>query len=126
MESIKKFLKNAKRWVTLDHHPILYPLVSRVIIPLELFNNHGKFKPGDKVKYNLFAKIVIGRIEEIKGGTVYTIDDYEPWSTSKSNVRFTYDENSGCDVFWIRKLYPWERWAFFKNFRPRTNHEKHT
>ena len=122
MKYALNFLKNAKRWITLDRHPILWPMVN-FFIKMEWFQNHGKFKSGDKVKYNLFAKVVIANIEEIKGsknGAVYTIDDYEPWSTSKSNVRFTSDENSGCDVFWIRKLYPWERWAFFKKFFPQT------
>lgn len=115
MQTLKVF-RNAKRWIVLKNNPILHPIV-HFIIKMDWFNNRGKFKPGDKVKYNLFAKIYIGGIEEIKGGksgTIYTISHYEPWSKKLENVAFI--ENSGCSVFWIRKLYPWERWRISKNF----------
>ena len=116
MKYTLNFFKNAKRWITLERHPILWPMVN-FIIKMGWFHNHGKFKPLEKVKYNLFAKVVISSVvkdrNKINDG-IYTVDDYEPWSKDKSNIRFL--EDSGCDVFWIRRLYPWERRAFFKKF----------
>jgi hypothetical protein len=116
MKYTLNFFKNVKRWVKLDRHPLLYPMVN-FIIKMGWFSNHGKFKPLEKVKYNLFAKVVIASVvrdrNEINDG-IYTVDDYEPWSKDKSNIRFL--EDSGCDVFWIRRLYPWERRAFLKKF----------
>ena len=118
MKSALNFLKNAKRWITLEKHPILHRIVY-FIIHADLFNNRGKFKPGDKVKYNFFAKVYLGHKHiQSKGRYIFTIKCYEPWSKDLENVAF--EEDSGCSVFWIRKLYPWERWAFFKKFSART------
>lgn len=73
------------------------------------FNKDGKFKPGDKVVYNLFARACIPTIEEIKGlkkMQVYTFIDYEQWSTSKGNGRYLKEngEEDGCSVFWLSKV----------------------
>ena len=97
-------MKKFKLLFGLTSNPILCWIVELIIVS-GLFNNHGKFKIREKVKYNLFAKIVIGGI--LKKGATYTIKEYPIWSKKKSNVYF--EESSGCDVFWLRRLYPWEK-----------------
>lgn len=94
----------------LGYHPILLTIIERIFIPNGWFNNHGKFKPGDKVKYNFFAKVMIPSIAKQKGyeeGHVFVVKDYFEWSKKKQSIEF--EGGDGCDVFWIRKLYVWER-----------------
>lgn len=93
---------------SLERNPILHPIVC-FIIKMGWFDNRGKFKQGDKVKYNLFARIVIWSVVRDIEATqkVFTFSHYEKWSKDLRNCVLV--EDSGCSVFWLRKLYPWER-----------------
>lgn len=84
------FLMYCVQWII--YWSIFYPWIN------------GSYKKGDKVKYNLMAKIQIytacERMSEIR-----TVDKeiYE----SKSNVQFTNGDS--CAKFWVRKIYFWEK-----------------
>ena len=95
------------------HNPILMMFVN-LCLYFDWFSNKGRFKPGDKVKYNFFAHVVISGIEELKNGepgTVYTFIGYETWSKDKGSAKYLKPngEEDGCSVFWLRKIYPWEQ-----------------
>jgi hypothetical protein len=100
LQTIKQVF--TKNWWTLHENPILIAFVRFCIFHVPYFHNRGRFKVGDKVKYNLFARIYINSVINRKP-LVYTIDKF--WTPT--NVDFIEEE--GCDVFWIRKLYPWEK-----------------
>lgn len=76
------------------------------LIDNNLFHNHGKFKSGDKVRYNWKAKIQIKSAMWRKSDSG-TLTVSEVVYKNKSGVLFV--EGSGCDVFWIRKAYWWEK-----------------
>jgi hypothetical protein len=76
------------------------------MIYFKLFHHRGKFKVGDKVRYNWKAWVRIKSAlwgESDKG----TLTVSEVLYKDKSNVGF--EEGGGCDVFWIRKAFFWER-----------------
>lgn len=69
-----------------------------------LFSARTKLKVGDKVKYNWMAYVQI-----------YSDDkDFKAIKTishilyrDESGIEF--EEGSGCDLFWVRKIYFWEK-----------------
>jgi len=85
-------------------HYFLYWLVFKMIASGK-FTNIGRFKPGDKVKYNWRAKVYIGHIHSQEKG-VLTFQRVCDWSTSGSNCYYvdSKGEVSGCDVFWLTKI----------------------
>lgn len=96
----------------IGNNPIIITL-SNLCIYFDWFGNNNKFKSGDRVKYNLFARANLHTLEEMKKGKfrkVYTFICYPEWSKSKSNCEYK-DENGnegGCAVYWLRKAYFWE------------------
>jgi hypothetical protein len=72
----------------------------------KLFSNVGQFKKGDLVRYNWKAKYYIGLIYQEKKG-IYTIRNITKYTDGSEAAEF--GDYTGCDVFWIRKIYPWEK-----------------
>lgn len=86
--------------------PLLKYIVQWIIywsIFYEPLRHQGKFKVGDKVKYNWKALVKIystGGEDMFKVFTVAEVTWY-------GNLEFS--DGSGCDPFWVRKLYFWEK-----------------
>lgn len=91
-----------KKYFKLYDNPVLV-LIVNWIIKKKMFDTKGKYKIGDRVRYNIFAKIVIWSVIKDK---MYTRTIESIWSNGV-NVDFT--DGGGCDSFWIRKIYFWER-----------------
>jgi hypothetical protein len=79
--------------------------LSEFFIRHNWLSNVGKFKGGDKVKYNWKAKVTLGGSYNNKTHTITKIILQTPTS---ENFECGCDEGGG-DVYWIRKLYFWER-----------------
>lgn len=93
------------RWK--DHKGFLYYFVQwliifSVIMPF-VFSNNGKFKIGDRVKYNWKANIKLKSIVE-KRENIRIVS--KALYKDKGNVEFTNGDSCAC--FWIRKCYFWE------------------
>lgn len=82
--------------------PFLYNVVELIIV-LDWFNNKGKFKVGDRVRVNWKAIVSIRSAIEDNIGKALTVSEVSP---NGSHVSFK--EGSGCDAFWIRKIYWFE------------------
>lgn len=86
-------------------NPFLMWIVQWIIywsIFYEHLRKKGKFKVGDRVKYNWKALVQIystGGKDMHKTRTVKTV----LWF---GNLEFT--DGTGCDPFWVRKAYFWE------------------
>lgn len=89
----------------IGHNPILMMFVN-LCIYLNWFSNAGKFKPGDKVRYNFFARVMIPGIEEIKGEEKATYTFLRYYTTSKENGEYLKPngEEDSCAVFWLSKI----------------------
>lgn len=70
----------------------------------EWFSNIGKFQPGDLVRYNWFAHVVIKSV--IKDKT-YKFLKYN--SSSYCSFIASDGQEDSCDAFWLRKKYFWEK-----------------
>jgi hypothetical protein len=68
------------------------------------FDNTGKFKVGDKVKYNWMAKVMIASVVKRKEDKTLTVSKV---ICNGQNVEF--EECSGSSAFWLRKAYWWEK-----------------
>jgi hypothetical protein len=88
------------------NNPFLKYLVQWIIywsIFYEPLQKKDKFKAGDKVKYNWKALVQIystGGKDMFKTRTVKKLTWYK-------NLEFT--DGTGCDPFWVRKIYFWEK-----------------
>ncbi len=75
--------------------------------------NTKKFKEGDLVVYNWKAKYYLGFLyfQEREGGIkkITAITKYSNGSESCDYINLSNNDRSGCDVFWVRKCYFWER-----------------
>jgi hypothetical protein len=88
--------------------------VVQFIINNGLINHKGKFKEGDKVRYNWMAKIQLGK-DYLNGEGVKnkTLEVTHVLYKSKSNVNYKVvgsdnNDDGGCATFWLRKAYWWE------------------
>lgn len=84
------------------------------IIRHGLCQNVGKFKRGDKVKYNWKAKYQIPSIYNERKNMIREIDcilDFKKSKSQSCEFKPLKDECyvDGCDVFWLRKIYWWEK-----------------
>ena len=76
------------------------------IIENEWLQNRGRFKPGDKVKYNWMAKVYISTAIEHKKEQTLTITKL--LCDDLSGVDYEYQEEGqiktgSCDPFWLTK-----------------------
>jgi hypothetical protein len=84
---------------------LLYNLV-HLFIAKDIFNNVGKFKVGDKIKYNWMAKVYIPLAMKLDKRRDQTLTISEVYCKGE-NVNFI--EGCGASVFWLRKAYWWEK-----------------
>jgi hypothetical protein len=91
-------------------HYIGYAIVHFIIVK-GLFQNTGKFKPGDIVKYNWKARYYLGKTflnSQHKNGLkqIVSIITYKDGSQAANYVDMDDETEEGsCDVFWIKKAY---------------------
>lgn len=97
-----------KKYPWYARSPLLHYIVQWIIY-LSIFypflRNDGKYKVGDKVRYNWKGKVHIYTVTDHKGDITRTVS--EVLFESKSNLSFT--DGSGCAAFWVRRKYFWER-----------------
>lgn len=68
--------------------------------------NRGRLKVGDKVRYNWMAKVQL-----------YSLFRYEKYNIThtvseilyKDGSGIEFEDGSGSDPFWLRKIYFWEK-----------------
>jgi hypothetical protein len=83
--------------------PFIWNVV-QFMINFNLFTNHGRFKVGDKVRYNWKAYVLIK-------SALWRKEDHETLTVSeivRNGSGVAFKEGSGCDAFWIRKAFFWE------------------
>ena len=99
----------------LYQNPILLFIINNYFLKFHSGANDGTFKPGDKVKYNWMAMVVLGESYILDKTCInsFTIKGYPEWSRDKGNVEFLEgqwcdragDMNfDGCSCFWITKI----------------------
>ena len=91
---------------------VLYAVVFW-LIKHNLCQNTGKFKEGDLVTYNWKAKYYIDTVykneRELGIKKITSITKYSDGSEGCDYINLSDGDESGCDVFWVRKCYWWER-----------------
>jgi hypothetical protein len=104
-------IKIFKKIKKLKSKPLLYTVV-HFIIEMNWFNQTGKFKEGDLVKYNWKAKAYIRSVYD-REKSIKKITKIITYKSGSESCEYTPIDkkgySSGCDVFWIRKCYLWER-----------------
>jgi hypothetical protein len=85
---------------------ILYGIIT-IFIKAGVCTNHGKFKTGDRVKYNWKAKIYINSAIEENKNNIFTVR--EVCYPDKSGIDFE-DDMGSADAFWLCKAHFWEKW----------------
>jgi len=98
----KLYLPRRKDHRTFLHYFVQWLIILSAIMPF-LFSNNGKFKVGDRVKYNWKANIQLKSIVDKRDRT-RTVS--KVLYVDKGNVEFTNGDSCAC--FWIRKCYFWE------------------
>jgi hypothetical protein len=88
-------------------HKALKQLVE-IIIKLGWFENQGKFKRGDWVRYNLFARISLWTIHRDENGT-YVVRGFDRWDVKRGNPNLSGDNS--CSSFWLRYANAWEKYV---------------
>jgi hypothetical protein len=92
-------------------HRVLYAIVHWMIL-YRLFHGYGKLKEGDFVRYNWKAKVYIRTVYD-REPEVRQISKIYTYSDGTENCDFKPlkdgEYGGGCDSFWLRKLYFWER-----------------
>lgn len=71
-----------------------------------LFTNIGKFKKGDKVKYNWKAKLdIMSAIEDDLG--VLTVIDVFRYRDGTETITYknSKNEESSCDPYWLKLIH---------------------
>lgn len=89
-------------------HWFLEWLVYR-LIDLKINLNRNNFKPGDLLKYNWKAKVILWSIIK-KGLKPRVMLEY----LYPDNLRVEFEDGDTCSSFWLRKLYFWEKWYYEK------------
>lgn len=70
------------------------------ILDNNMCTNIGKFKPGDKVEYNWFAKVQILTAIGQNLGKVLTIKSFD---IPNCNDHVDFIEGGSCHIFWLKK-----------------------
>lgn len=84
--------------------PLLHYLVQWVIYWSLFFPwLNGKYKVGDKVRYNWMAHVQIHTVIERKKNPVMMVSEI------RYSDNLTFEDGTGCASFWIRKAYFWEK-----------------
>ena len=90
---------------------VLYAVVHFMIVH-RLFQGYGKLRVGDYVRYNWKAKAYIRSVYD-RETEVRKIANIITYSDGTEHCEFVpLNENGwggGCDTFWVRKCYWWER-----------------
>jgi hypothetical protein len=90
---------------------VLYAVVHFMILH-RLFHGYGKLRVGDYVKYNWMAKYYIRSVYD-REPEVRQISNIDTYSDGTEHCDFKPlkegEWGGGCDTFWIRKCYGWER-----------------
>lgn len=85
----------------------IFHALLRMIINFQINNdlctNHNKFKPGEWLKYNWKAKIIINTVVKREGNKP---KQFAKYILKGENVEFTNSDS--CSAFWVRRLYFWE------------------
>lgn len=102
-----KIYSTFKKYPWYSRSPILRYLVAWIIY-FSTFSdwiaNRWCLKIGDKVKYNWMAKIQLSsHIKKYAGTKIVK----EILCSDGSGIKFT--DGDGCDPFWVRKIYFWEK-----------------
>lgn len=79
-------------------------LITYSVVYPKIFGNNGKFKVGDKTKYNWKAKVQIWSITERKN-IIETVNKI--CYSDKSGLEF--ESGNSCASYWMRKTYFWEK-----------------
>jgi hypothetical protein len=96
-----------KKLFQIADNPVLEWLIFHLILYRGLMHNRGKFKPGEKVCYNFFARVCIDSAINWKrsnniDGDVFTVSHYSEWAPRQDHINFTNGDS--CDTAWLRRL----------------------
>jgi hypothetical protein len=97
---------NTKGWkyiFCIGYNPLLMIFIN-VILYFDWCSNAGKFKVGDNVTYNFFARVFLAGIHEVRNKGVYTVMPYDFWDLNKQSVNYV-DENDvegSASSFWLK------------------------
>jgi hypothetical protein len=97
---------NTRGWkyiFCIGYNPLLMIFIN-VILYFDWCSSAGKFKAGDKVAYNFFARVFLANIYEVRSRGLYTVISYDSWDTRQNCVNYV-DENNvegSASSFWLK------------------------